>query len=205
LPTPARRRAGTASDTLHRFADQILQACHADPTRDAPLVQALIAASDPATGRALSDDEIRDELTVFMLAGHDTTATTLTYALWPLGHHPDMQNKVRTEVLGIGDRELTPEDVPALKYTVQVLHEALRLCPPGAATSRMAMRDIAVDGYRIEAGTMLVVGIYALHRDPALWDHPANLRPRPIQPTKLRRTRPLAIPTVRRRATLVHR
>jgi cytochrome P450 len=94
LPTPARRRAGTASDTLHRFADQILQACHADPTRDAPLVQALIAASDPATGRALSDDEIRDELTVFMLAGHDTTATTLTYALWPLGHHPDMQNKV---------------------------------------------------------------------------------------------------------------
>jgi cytochrome P450 len=182
MPTPARRRARTASDTLHRLANEILQACRADPTRDAPLVQALIAASDPATGRALSDDEIRDELIVFMLAGHDTTATTLTYALWALGRHRDMQDKVRTEVVGIGDRELTPEDVPALGYTVQVLHEALRLCPPGAATSRMAMRDIEVDGCRVEAGTMLVVGIYALHRDPALWDHPLVFDPGRFSP-----------------------
>jgi cytochrome P450 len=177
LPTPGRRRARAASDELHRFADQILQACRTDPTLDAPLVQALIAANDPATGRALSDEEIRDELIVFMLAGHDTTATTLTYALWALGHHPNMQNTVRTEVLAIGERELTPGDVPALKYTVQVLHEALRLCPPGAATARMAIQDIEVDGYRVESGTMLVVGIYALHRDPALWDHPLVFDP----------------------------
>ena len=177
LPTPARRRARTASATLHRLADEILQACRADPTRDAPLVQALIAASDPATGRALSDEEIRDELIVFMLAGHDTTATTLTYALWALGHHFDMQDKVRAEVIGIGDRELTPEDVPALGYTVQVLHEALRLCPPGAVTARMAMQDVEVDGYRVEAGTMVAVGIYALHRDPALWDDPLVFDP----------------------------
>lgn len=182
LPTPARRRARAASDELHRLADQILQGCRADPTRDAPLVQALIAASDPATGRALSDDEIRDELVVFMLAGHDTTATTLAYALWALGNHPDMQNKVRAEVIAIGDREPTPDDVPALKYTVQVLHEGLRLCPPAAATARMAMRDIEVDGYRVEAGTMLLVGIYALHRDPALWDHPLVFDPDRFSP-----------------------
>jgi cytochrome P450 len=182
LPTAARQRARAASDTLHRLADEILQACRADPTRDAPLVQALIAATDPTTGRALSDDEIRDELIVFMLAGHDTTATTLTYALWALGHHRDMQDRVRAEVVGIGDRELTPDDVPALGYTVQVLHEALRLCPPGAATSRMAMKDIEVDGYRVEAGTMLVVGIYALHRDPALWDHPLIFDPDRFSP-----------------------
>ena len=50
---------------------------------------------------------------------------------------------------------LTLEDVPALKYTVQVLHEALRLCPPAAVTGRMAMRDIEVDGCRVQAGTML--------------------------------------------------
>ena len=182
LPTPARHRARAASDTLHQLADEILQACSADPTRGAPLAQALIAASDPATGRALSDDEIRDELVAFMLAGHDTTATTLTYALWALGHHPDMQDKVRAEVIGIGDRELTPEDVPALRYTVQVLHEALRLCPPAAATGRTAMRDIEVGGYRVEAGTMLVVGIYALHRDPALWDHPLVFDPDRFSP-----------------------
>jgi cytochrome P450 len=145
-------------------------------------VQALIAASDPASGRALSDDEIRDGLIVFMLAGHDTTATTLTYALWALGRHRDMQDKVRAEAVAIGDRELTPENVAALGYTVQVLHEALRLCPPAATTSRMAMRDIEVDGYRVEAGTMLAVGIYALHRDPALWDHPLVFDPDRFSP-----------------------
>jgi cytochrome P450 len=177
LPTPARHRARAASETLHRLADVILQACRADPTRDAPLVRALIAASDPATGRALSDNEICDELISFMLAGHDTTATTLTYALWALGHHPDMQNKVRAEVIALGDRELSPDDVPALGYTVAVLHEALRLCPPAAVTGRMAMCDLDVHGYRVEAGTMLVVGIYALHRDPALWDHPLVFDP----------------------------
>jgi cytochrome P450 len=177
LPTPARRRARAASATLHKLADTILQACRTDPTRDAPLVQALIAASDPATGRTLSDDEIRDELIVFMLAGHDTTATTLTYAMWALGHHHDVQDRVRAEVVGIGDRELTPEDVPALGYTIQVLHEALRLCPPAAATARMAMRDVEVDGYRIEAGSMMAVGIYALHRDPALWERPLAFDP----------------------------
>jgi cytochrome P450 len=182
LPTPARRRARAASDSLHRVADEILQACRADPTLDAPLVHALIAATDPATGRTLSDDAIRDELILFLLAGHDTTATTLTYALWALGHHREMQDKVRAEVIGIGDRELIPDDVPRLAYTIQVLHEALRLCPPGAATSRMAMQDIEVDGYRVAAGTMVIVGIYALHRDPALWDHPLVFDPDRFSP-----------------------
>ena len=97
MPTPARRRARAAAASLRRLAAEILQACRDDPTRDAPLVRAMIAASDPATGRTLSDDEIRNELVVFMLAGHDTTATTLTYALWALGHHPDMQDKIRAE------------------------------------------------------------------------------------------------------------
>lgn len=182
LPTPARGRARAASTALHQLADHILQACRADPTRDAPLVRALIAQSGPTTGQPMSDHEIRDELLIFMLAGHDTTATTLTYALWALGHHPDLQNRVRAEALAIGDRELTPEDVPALGYTIQVLHEALRLCPPGAVIARMAARNIEVDGYRVAADTMLVVGVYALHRDPALWSEPLIFDPHRFSP-----------------------
>ena len=182
LPTPARRRARAASAALHGFANEILQACRTDPDREAPLVRALIAATDPQTGQTLSNDEVCDELVLFMLAGHDTTSTALTYALWALGRHPAMQDKVRAEAAQIGDRELTPEDVSRLGYTIQVLHEALRLCPPGAAAARMAMRDIAVDGYHIEAGTMLVVGIYALHRDPALWDRPLLFDPERFSP-----------------------
>ena len=182
LPTPARRRARAASAELHRVADQILQACRREPDHEAPLVRALISATDPVTGRTLTDDEIRDELVLFLLAGHDTTSTTLTYALWALGRHPAMQDRVRAEAAALGDRELTPGDVPRLIYSVRVLHEALRLCPPGAATARMATQDVEVGGYRVEAGTILLVGIYAMHRDPALWDDPLTFDPDRFSP-----------------------
>jgi cytochrome P450 len=184
LPTVARGRARAARDELHRLADRILRACRAEPKCEAPLVRALIEATDPVTGRTLSDDEIRDELVLFLLAGHDTTSTTLTYTLWALGRNPAMQERVRAEAAGVGDRELTPEDVPRLTYSVQVLHEALRLCPPGAATARMAMRDVEVDGYRVEAGTILLVGIYALHRDPSLWENPLVFDPDRFTPER---------------------
>ena len=182
LPTPARSRARAASRTLHQFADDTVRACRANPGSDAPLVRALLAATDPVTGRGLSDGQIRSELVVFLLAGHDTTATTLAYALWAIGHHRDVQERVAAEVDAVGDCELTPEDVPRLGYTVQVLHEALRLCPPGAAAARMALQDIEVDGYRVEAGSMLMVGIYALHRDPELWDQPLVFDPDRFSP-----------------------
>jgi cytochrome P450 len=167
---------------MRRVTNEILQACRADPTRDAPLVQALIAATDPETGRSISDDDICNDLLIFMLAGHDTTATALTYALWALGHHRDIQDRVAAEAAEIGDRELTPEDVPRLGYTVQVLREALRLQPPAAGVARLAVRDIAVAGYRVEAGSIMAVGIYALHRDPALWDRPLIFDPDRFSP-----------------------
>jgi cytochrome P450 len=177
LPTPSRRRARAAVATMRQATMAILQACRADPTRDAPLVQALIAATDPDTGQPLSDEDIANELLIFMLSGHDTTATMLTYALWELGHHPHMQDQVAAEVAEIGDRELTPGDVPRLAYTAQVINESLRLCPPAAGVGRLALADIAVDGYRIEAGTIVAVAITALHRDPTLWERPLVFDP----------------------------
>ena len=177
LPTPARARARTAVATMRRVTSEILQACRADPARDAPLVQALLAARDPETGSAISDEDICNDLLIFMLAGHDTTATALSYALWALGHHHDMQDRVAAEAAAIGDRALTPDDVGSLGYAVQVLREALRLCPPAAGVARKAERDIAVDGYRVEAGSLILVGIYALHRDPELWPRPEVFDP----------------------------
>ena len=182
LPTPARRRARAAVATMRQVTMDILRACRADPTRDAPLVHALIAATDPDTGRPLSDDDICNELLIFMLSGHDTTATMLTYALWQLGHHPDIQNRVAAEVSEIGDRELTPDDVPRLHYTAQVLNESLRLCPPAAGVGRLALSDIEVDGYRVEAGSIVAIAITALHRDPALWQRPLVFDPDRFSP-----------------------
>jgi cytochrome P450 len=177
LPTPARRRVHAANAALQRLGDEIVQTCRADATIDAPLVHALIAATDPATGRPLTDEQIRQELLIFMFAGHDTTATALTYALWALGHSPDMEDRVAAEAADLADRPITADDVPRLGYTVQVLHEALRLCPPAPLVARMAMKEIEVDGHRVEAGTATIVGIYAMHRDPALWDNPLVFDP----------------------------
>lgn len=182
LPTPARRRARAAGATLYRLASDILQACRADPARDAPLVRALTGATDPETGCTLSDRDICNDLIAFMVAGHDTTATTIAFALWALGRHPEMQERVAEEAAGVGDRELRPDDVSRLGYTVQVLREALRLCPPVVVAGRMATRDIDVDGYRVEAGSMVLVGVFGMQRDPALWDNPLDFDPERFSP-----------------------
>lgn len=182
LPTRSRRRARAAVDAMRTITDEMVAACRADPDRDAPLVQALIAAKDPQTGRPLTDAEISNDLLIFMLAGHDTTATALTYALWILGHHPEIQSRVAAEASALGDRELTPEDVTRLGYTVQVLHEAVRLCPPAAGVARVVTRDIEVTGYRVQAGSLVALGLYALHHDPELWPDPMAFDPDRFSP-----------------------
>jgi cytochrome P450 len=180
--TPARRRARAASAAVHELAADIVRACRADPTRDAPLVHALLAAKDPLTGKGLSDEEICDELIIFIFAGHDTTATTVAYALWALGHNTDQQDRVAEEVAELPDGPLTPDDIPKLGYTVQVIRESLRLCPPAPTGTRMSVRDIEVGGYRVKAGTMLVFGRMAVQRDPTLWDDPLRFDPDRFHP-----------------------
>ncbi|MDH6198044.1 cytochrome P450 [Mycobacterium frederiksbergense] len=184
VPTGGQRRAKAANAHLHQLAAEILAAVRADPDRDAPLVRALIEARDPDTGLALTDDEICHELVLFMLAGHDTTSTTLCYSLWALGRNPDIQARVHAEVAALGERTLTPEDVPHLEHTVRVLHEALRLCPPGAGTPRMLNEEMTVHGYRAEAGTMAIVNFYVMHRDPALWENPLTFDPDRFTPER---------------------
>jgi cytochrome P450 len=195
LPTPARRRARSAAATLRRLAAEVLAACRADPTRDAPLVHALINATDPETGCSLSDLDICNDLIAFMVAGHDTTATTIAYALWALGRHPHIQDKVAQEIAALGERAFTHQDVPRLGYTVQVLREALRLCPPVVVAGRTAMRDIEVDNYRVQAGDMVLVGIFGMQRDPALWNNPLDFDPERFNPGNIEgRDRWLYIP-----------
>lgn len=177
LPTPARRRCRRSRAVIRAVVGEALAAFRADPSRDAPLVRRLTETTDPVTGQPLTDEAICDELTTFLVAGHDTTATTLTYALWALGHHREIQERVAAEVGELGERTLTVDDVAHLTYTAQVIHEALRLCPPAAAVGRLAMTDVVIDGFRIPAGTNLLVGIYALHRDPTLWKDPEQFDP----------------------------
>ena len=186
LPTRAQRRAHAAVAAPRALAAEILHACRADPTRDAPLVRTLMQTTDPQTGGPLSDDAICDELVLFLLAGHDTTSTALSYALWALGRRPDLQQRVAEEVAALGGGRLTHQDVPRLPFTTQVLQEALRLCPPVPAVGRTVMADIEVGGYRVPAGCFAVIAIYAMHRDPALWVDPLRFDPDRFSPERYR-------------------
>lgn len=177
LPTPARRRLRQSLAAINEVIDEAIDAAADQSDSSAELVRLLLDAVDPVTGRPLTREAIRSELLVFVLAGHDTTATTLAYTLWALGRHPEIQARVAEEVGQLGGRELVVEDVPNLPYTVQVLHEALRICPPAPAIGRMAMRDVVIDGLRVPAGTNVVVGAWAIHHDASLWDDPERFDP----------------------------
>ena len=177
LPTPPRHRLRVALAAVRRVIDEAIASARDNPDSGAELIQLLMNTTDPETGQPLTDQAISDELFIFVLAGHDTTSTTLTYALWSLGHHQQIQDRVAAEVSALGDRPLTVDDVGNLPYTVRVIHESLRMCPPGAALTRSAMRDVVVDGFRVPAGTNFVIGIYAIHHDPAWWDDPETFDP----------------------------
>ena len=182
VPTPARRNAQAFNDFAHGLAADILRSCRADPDRDAPLVRAMIEATDPTTGRPMSDDDICHELVIFLASGLETTATTLAYALWALGRHPEVQERVAAEAHAVEEAVFIADPRGQLPYTTMVVQEALRLGGPTPAIMRVARTDMEVDGHHVPSGSQLVVGIYALHRDPRLWTDPSTFDPSRFAP-----------------------
>lgn len=177
VPTRERRFAVRFNKVAHDLAAQILLDCRTDPQLSAPLVRAMMEARDPETAEPLTDEEICHELVIFLASGLETTATTLAYALWELGRHPEIFDRVAAEVSAVDDAALRTNPRSHLPYTVSVIQEALRLGGPTPAVMRIARQDMAVDGFRVEAGSMLMVGVYAMHRDPQLWDRPLEFDP----------------------------
>ena len=134
-------------------------------------------------GSSLTEGEVRDQVLVFLLAGHETTSTALTYTLHLLGQHPDVQHRVRAEVDTIaGGRALTAQDVPALGYTTMVLKEAMRLYPSAPFLGRLAVQDDQIGGYHIPAGADVVLAPWITHRHPAFWDQPERFDPQRFTP-----------------------
>ncbi|GCB00310.1 cytochrome P450 [Mycolicibacterium sp. NCC-Tsukiji] len=177
VPTRERRFAVKFNKVAHDLAAQILQDCRTDPQLSAPLVRAMMEARDPETSEPLTDEEICHELVIFLASGLETTATTLAHALWALGRHPEIFDRVAAEVAAVDEAALRTNPRSHLPYTVSVIQEALRLGGPTPAVMRIARQDMAVDGFRVEAGSMLMVGVYAMHRDPQLWDRPMEFDP----------------------------
>ena len=126
----------------------------------------------------VSEGDIRDEMMTMLLAGHDTTALTLTYAWYLLSQHPAVEQQLYAEldeVLG-GDRP-TAADSRRLSYTTNVLNEAMRLYPPVYTLFREAAVDAEFGGYRLPAGSGLMLPQWVVHRSPRWYDDPETFDP----------------------------
>lgn len=182
-PTLANRRAQRARAAMRAVVDDIVARRREQSSADADLVALLAAARDPDTGEAMPAEQIRDEALVFLLAGHETTATTLTFALYLLGRHPRAQRRLHDEVDAVLDgRAPGAEDVAALRYTAMVVKEAMRLYPPAWALARQAVEDTEVGGYAIPAGPLVFTCPWLTHRHPAVWDEPTRFDPERFAP-----------------------
>lgn len=116
------------------------------------------------------------------MAGHDTTASALTYAIYWLACHPDIQTRAREEaqrVLGTAtDKAPTPEQIKAMPYINRIIHESLRINPPATFTlPRFAARDTELGGILIPKGTCVRVDIFEMQRNPDLWKDPEVFNP----------------------------
>jgi cytochrome P450 len=182
-PTPANRRAARAQRRLYEVVDTIIDRRRAVGAVGEDLLSLLLRARDPDAlddTDALDDAEIRDQVLIFLLAGHETTATALTFALHLLGRHPEAQERVRIEadrVLGADDQVPTVERITALRYTTQVIKEAMRLYPPAYAIDRQVPEGDVIGGYRIPPGADVFVSPWVTHRHPRIWKQPQRFDP----------------------------
>jgi cytochrome P450 len=142
----------------------------------AALVESLRVAA--AEVPQLSEEEVRDELLTLLIAGYETTSILLTWVWWLLDQRPQVAERLREEMQAvIGDRDPEYADVQNLHQTRAVLAETLRLRPPAWVNERAVVGDLELAGYRPAPGTLLLMPIWSVHRDPRWWDAPEEFRP----------------------------
>ena len=142
------------------------------------LVDLLLTARDPETGEGMDDELLADNLLGFILAGHETTTLALTWALFLAGSHPPTAERLRAEAVRVaGDEPIRQGDIPKLRFTRQVISEAMRLYPPAFMLTRIARRDTELAGHRVRAGQRVNVPIYAMHRSSERFSDPHAFDP----------------------------
>jgi cytochrome P450 len=134
-------------------------------------------------GSPLTDAEIADEVATFMLAGHETSANSLSWSLALLSAHPSARDQLEAELDSVlGDRDPDTGDADKLPWTRAVVAEAMRLYPPAWTIERNALADDEVCGVRIPAGSLVATPPYLVHRHPEFWADPAGFDPRRFLP-----------------------
>jgi cytochrome P450 len=146
------------------------------------LLTLLLEAADPETGRGLDDIAVRANIMTFIGAGHETTAITLSWALYLLSQSPEARERIEAEVDEHGGGDVSGESWTALPFTRAVIEEAMRLYPPVPIMSRAALRDDRVGDLKIPRGSMVMIPPYVLHRHRRLWSNPDAFIPERFLP-----------------------
>ena len=180
---PPRGRAAIAR--LNRLVLEIVARRRAEGGDRGDLLSMLLATRDE-DGSALTDQDICDEALTLIFAGHDTTANTLTWAWHLLTQNPEVQEALYEEVQRVvGERALTPEDLPKLPLVEQVIHETLRLYPVIWLGDRVPEQDIELGGYAIPKGTGIIFSMYVTQRDERFFPDPERFDPARFSPARI--------------------
>lgn len=187
-PTPGSRRRRALQNSLHTTVDGLIAkrlATSADgEIEDRGDLLSMLLLSKDEEGNRLSLEEVRDEVITILLAGHETTSNTMTWAFYLLGKHPEIAAKLFAEVDGVlAGRAPTLADLPKLPYTNQVVKETMRHRPPAwLLNGRYTHKGATLGDYTLKAGTSIFISPYVLHHLPRYFDAPEEFRPERFTP-----------------------
>jgi cytochrome P450 len=177
LPTPTHRRFNAAAKEIDSIVYRIISDRRSSGSDEGDLLSMLLAAHDE-DGSQMTDRQLRDEVITLFLAGHETTALTLSWAWYLLAQDPEAEKKFHDELDEVlGGRTPTVADLPRLKYTERIAKESMRLYPPAFGVGREAINDCEIGGYRVRAGSQVFMFQWAVQRDRRYFEEPGRFLP----------------------------
>lgn len=184
LPLPRKQTFNAAKAKLDGTIMRIIQARRASGETRNDLLSMLLKATDTeGDGTGMSDEQLRDEALTIFLAGHETTATALTWTWYLLSQHGAIYQEMLDEVDRVlGGRPARAEDVARLPFVEKVFAEAIRLYPPAWTMGRRATADVTIGGYALSKGSIAVVSPYVVHHDPRFFPEPYRFDPQRWRP-----------------------
>jgi cytochrome P450 len=185
MPLPKQLRFRKARQNLEHVVDGLVADRLARGGDGDDVMSRLIDSTQREPDPAVGKQRMRDELVTLLLAGHETTASTLSWTFFLLDKHPAVWQRLHDEAVEVlGDRPPTYEDLHRLTYTSMVIEEVMRLYPPVWILPRVAQADDEIGGYHVPAGADVVVVPYTMHRHPQLWPDPERFDPERFDPSR---------------------
>ena len=177
LPTATNRRVKREIAQIEKILYRIIAERRASGRDAGDLLSMLLAAQDE-DGSRMTDKQLRDETITLFLAGHETTAATLSWTWWLLAQNPAVEVRLHAELDKIlGGRAPSLDDLPNLPFTGHVITESLRLYPAAWGLARLVVEDHEIAGYPVTKGMGVAMAQWVVHRDPRWYDAPEEFRP----------------------------